>query len=455
MNQNSEETILIVGAGLVGSLLALHLANTGKKVKVFERRRDPRSADSERGRSINLALAERGIFSLQQAGVMDKVRPALLPMNGRYVHLRDQSSQFQSYSQNQNEKIWSVSRADLNRILVDCAEKTGSVEFFFQSNGTGVDPEKNILEIKNELSGQAKEVHFDALFVADGSNSRLRHHLESSGYTSSKVENLGHSYKEFLMPGASDSSGGFQLREDALHIWPGDDFMMIGLPNPDGSFTMTLFLPNEGPVSLETVGKNSERFTQFFKQWFPDLASLIPDFQRQFDLNPVGSLGTVYCDRWAINQVLLIGDAAHGIVPFHGQGMNCGFEDCTVLMSLLQQGLPVSESFARFEEHRVPDSRAIATMALENYLEMRSQVKDPEFLLRKSVSFMLEEAFPGDFIPRYSMVMFNRMPYREALTRGEWQNQILNRCCEGLKSPDDLDLSLATKLIQRVRGGIH
>ncbi|MCB9229369.1 MAG: FAD-dependent monooxygenase [Deltaproteobacteria bacterium] len=448
MRANPDQRLLIAGAGLVGPLLAILLARKGWKVELFDRRQDPRLTRATEGRSVNLALAERGIHALMHSGLMDTIRKLIIPVRGRMIHRPGLPESFQPYSQKESEHIWSISRADLNRELIRAAEATKGVRFHFRHSCLSADPGKHLLRVKDEVSGQISEQPYDALFVADGSSSHVRDSLTAEYGNFVRTEPLQHSYRELRMPSLRDGSG-FAMRGDSLHIWPGDDFMMIGLPNPDHSFTMTLFLPDHGKVSFASLKQNAE-LSHLFQTWFPGVQDDIPDYQEQFFTNPPGQLGTVYCQRWAFPDIVLTGDAAHAMVPFHGQGMNCGFEDCAVMSELMDQGDNFSDIFQNFEKRRREDCHAIATMALENYVEMRSLVKDTQYLLRKEISFILEQNFPRYFIPRYSMVMFHRIPYQEAFQRGQKQEEILDLCCRGIHSATELDLERAEQLLRQL-----
>ena len=430
--------ITLVGAGLAGSLLAIFLARRGYRVTLLERRLDPRepSTATAAGRSINLALANRGIAALEEVGVMESVRPALIPMAGRMLHDEEGRLRLIPYGNKPHEVIYSVSRAGLNEFLLSAAESTGRVSVRFGCTVRGVDFEN-------------REVHgtpYDVLIGTDGSASAVRAAiLERTGGRLSE-EPLGHGYKELSIPAAE--GGRFRMDRGALHIWPRGEYMLIALPNVDGSFTATLFLPNQGDESFQAL-TTPEAVYALFERRFADAIPLMPRLGEEFFENPTGHLETIRCEPWSFeDHALVLGDAAHAIVPFHGQGMNAAFEDCSAFDRCLgNPDRPWNEVFAEFEKRRRPDTDAIADMALENYVEMRSTVREPKFQLKKDLSFRLEERHPGRFIPRYSMVMFHTIPYAEAKRRGAIQEEILDELTSRAASLDQVDLSRADRLI--------
>ncbi|NVJ50990.1 MAG: FAD-dependent monooxygenase [Gammaproteobacteria bacterium] len=445
MNQHTP-SITLIGAGLVGSLTALLLAQRGFRVSVYERRPDMRKADISAGRSINLALANRGIFPLQQAGIMDQVEPLLTAMKGRMIHDKQGNCHLQPYGQKSEEVIFSVSRADLNILCLNEAEKTGLVEFHFEHKCVAVDIDKREMQIEHHEKNST--IGFNQIVGTDGSASAVREaiHAKTSDYH--RIEPLGHSYKELTIPSAPN--GQFQMEPNALHIWPRGGYMVIALPNRDGSFTVTLFMPNEGEVSFASIN-NAESLMAFFEREFPDTLALIPDLTTSFFANPTGHLATVRAKPWHYqDSALLLGDAAHAIVPFHGQGMNCGFEDALEFVQQIDRNPNNwSEIFQGTELNRFANGNAIADMAIENYIEMRDSVNDPIFVLKKQLSFELEKRFPERFIPRYSMVMFHRLPYSEAQQRGKIQSDILEQLIAGKKDLHSIDYALAAQLIEQ------
>lgn len=417
-----DKTILISGAGLVGSLLAVMLGRRGFRVLVYEKRPDMRIRKIAAGRSINLALANRGIAPLERAGVMDKVKPLILPMRGRMIHKVEGASDFQPYGQKPEEVIYSVSRAELNRILMAEAENSGNVQFFFEHEALHTDLDKQQV-VFQPPTGSQKVVGYDLLIGSDGAASVVRNAVLQKNTLELKMELLDHSYKELHIE--AFSNGDPKIDMESLHIWPRGEYMMIALPNPDKSFTVTLFLPNQGKDSFAAL-KTEEDIKEFFSRVFPDSLSLMPNFLEDFKSNPLGSLGTVRCYPWIFeDSAFLIGDAAHAIVPFHGQGMNCGFEDCEAFDRLLDTEEDLRSVLDKFQRLRKRNADAIADLALANYVEMRASVVDPRFLTKKKMEFELEKLFPDVFIPRYSRVMFQHIPYADAKLLGEIQETIL------------------------------
>jgi len=450
MNERAEK-IVILGAGLVGSLQALLLAQQGYRVRVYDKLPDIRRKAISAGRSINLALASRGRHALQQAGVLNKAESLLIPMQGRMLHNPQGEQTLQRYGSRDNEAIYSVSRTGLVSLLRNEAEATGLVTFYFEYSCDSIDFAGNHCQ----FSHRDADVHidFDYLLACDGAGSLTRQQMQqqtdnSTVFTS---ELLDHAYKELYLP--PDENGDFQLDENALHVWPRDDYMMIGLPNPGGDFTLTLFMPKKGPVSFAAID-DARSLHDLFDQQFSDIKSFIPDLEKDYFNNPTGKLGTVRCSQWHRNNVLLLGDAAHAVVPFHAQGMNCGFEDCVAVMEALEQsnhnwlGL-----FETVQMARQNNANAIADMSLENYVEMRATVNDPKFHIKKQVAFALEKRWPDTFIPRYSMVMFHRVPYAEAYARGRVQARILNRLSRDMNSTDNIESAIDFERAERLIKG--
>jgi kynurenine 3-monooxygenase len=421
----------VIGAGPVGALMALMLANRGRSVRLIERRADPRIAPPERGRSINLAMAARGMLALEHAGLSGRVTPALMPMPGRMLHDGAGAPAFLRYGQNDNEIIYALSRERLNRILIDAAAECPGIELRFGTRCLDVDVAAGTVALRDEHDGRNYQESFDVLLGADGAGSAVRNALVARDLVHAQEQPLDHDYKELIIPPA-DASGRYAFEPRALHIWPRGGYMLIALPNTDGTFTATLFLSRDGDPGFGRL-RSDAAVTRFFEAQFPDAARAIPDLAAQFAAHPQGRLGTLYCQRWQVDgRLLLIGDAAHAIVPFHGQGLNCGFEDCRLLDRLLcdpgADDLRVREALLqRFERERRADTDAIAAMALENYQEMRDTVRSPEFVRRQALAAQLERAFPGRFVPRYSMVMFHpEIAYSEAQRRGIAQQQVLD-----------------------------
>ncbi|MEA5446368.1 NAD(P)/FAD-dependent oxidoreductase [Gammaproteobacteria bacterium AB-CW1] len=444
----SNEKIMIAGAGLAGSLMAVYLARRGFDVTVFEKRPDMRQETISAGRSINLALANRGIAGLEGAGVMDRVNDLLIPMEGRMLHDEQGGLDFQAYGKRPEEVIYSVSRGELNKRLMDAAEETGRVRFHFNQALESVDFEQRRIHLIDELRGEKQALGCDRLIATDGAGSPTRQAMEAHLGMTVSEELLGHGYKELNIPGTAN--GDWQMERGALHIWPRGGYMLIALPNLDGSFTVTLFLPHKGEPSFNSLGNAPEKIRSFFESEFSDATKLMPDLLDTYLENPLGKLGTVRSPQWRVNDfALLLGDAAHAIVPFHGQGMNCAFEDCLELDRCLDEFEgDWTQAFAATEARRKPNANAIADMALENYVEMRDSVRDPKFKLQRELGWKLEERHPNRFIPRYSMVMFHHLPYAEAQSRGRIQQTILNELTADTDSLEGVDMKHADELVR-------
>ena len=438
--------ITIIGAGLTGALLGLRLGQRGYKVDLFERRPQTRENTGDSGRSINLALSRRGIDALKMVGMMEEVTPLLIPMKGRMLHMEDGSEKFSPYGQRDDEVIYSVSRRDLNRLMVARAVEAPDVNVVFEKKCTAIDFESSQLTLEDVGTGKSQEKGFELLVGCDGAGSKVRRSLMEQIGGQSTSDFLDHDYKELEIP--AGAGGTWQLEKEGLHIWPRGEFMLIALPNLDGSFTVTLFLPKQGTPSFESLA-DEQSVDAFFKKTFPTARALMPDLVEDFFGNPTGRLGTVRCQPWHLeDQCLLLGDAAHAIVPFHGQGMNCAFEDCVVLDRLLDKwGGDWGKVNPELTTSRKPDADAIAQMAIENYTTMRSTVTDPKYGLKKAIGFELERRLPELFIPRYSMVMFHDMPYSEAFEKGEIQRSILDELVKGIDSVDDVNWKQAEVMV--------
>ncbi|MEO6404893.1 MAG: NAD(P)/FAD-dependent oxidoreductase [Ferruginibacter sp.] len=419
---NKEATI--IGAGLVGSLLSIYLSKRGYKVTVYERRGDMRKGKTLAGRSINLALSDRGIKALEEVGIMDAIRKICIPMHGRQIHNADGSSAYQPYG-NEGQFINAVSREDLNKQLMTLAEGHG-VQLLFNQKCETIDWKKKEIAFKNTTDFQLSTVNFQLLFGSDGafSAARLSHHLQHDRFQYQQYY-IDYGYKELHIP--AGGNGQFLLEKNALHIWPRGNFMMIALPNMDASFTCTLFFPFEGEPSFASLD-TKEKLRHFFDETFADASPIMPQLLDDFFLNPTSSLVTVKCFPWIReNNFTLIGDAAHAIVPFFGQGMNCGFEDCVVLNSLMDKhDENWDEILNEFQELRKLDADAIADLALNNFVEMRDKVSDPKFLLQKKIENWFSKKHPGKWIPAYAQVTFSpHIRYSEALLKGKIQDSIM------------------------------
>lgn len=438
--------VAIVGAGPAGALLATLLAEAGADVVVYERRSDLRKGATggaaDRGRSINLTLAKRGIVALESIGVMDRVSSMAMPLAGRMIHAGGRP-RFHRYGRRVDDVIHSVSRNGLNRILLDRAEETGRVRFEFDTRIQSMDPDRGRLTMTG-----GRTADYDVVFGADGSNSVLRSAMVDSGRTEVEIEPLGHGYKELLIPAGADRLD--RLRPDALHIWPRGGFMLMAFANPDTSFTVTLFLPNDGDVDSFAALTGKAGVERFFRRYFPTFVPLVSDLADQFVHNPVGRLRTVRTSGWSVaDRACLVGDGAHTIVPFHGQGMNLALESVQVLFEcLLHHPDDRAAAFRRYEERQKPNADAIAEMALANYLELRSDVIEPRYLLEREVAFELERRWPQHFATRYDMVTFSTIPFAVARDRWERQSQVLGQLAANATDPADIDYDGAGRLVE-------
>ena len=428
--------VTLVGAGLVGSLLSIFLAKKGHQVEVFERRPDYREIGAVGGRSINLALSERGWRALKAAGIEQRIKDVALPMRGRMMHDTEGNLTFQQYGK-ENQAIYSVSRAVLNEVLIDVDEKENGVKFHFNQRCEDIDIKDVKATFENEKSGKENErlaIKSDIIIGADGAFSAVRGHMQKMPLFNYTQYYLPHGYKELSIPANED--GSHKLAPDALHIWPRHSFMLIALPNIDGSFTCTLFLPFESDKgSKEAFDRlhSDKEIMEFFETHFADVIPIMPTLLEDFKHNPTSSLVTIRCSPWAFEgNVCLIGDASHAIVPFYGQGMNSGFEDCFYFNEFMEKQLEENDSidwkqlFSDFQDERIPNANAIADLAIQNFIEMRDRVADPEFLLRKKIEAKLHEKYPSRWIPQYTMVTFSHLPYSYALNTGKKQEQIMN-----------------------------
>lgn len=438
---NTKPPITLVGAGLVGALLATLLAQRGFAVEVFERRPDPRMRGFLGGRSINLALAERGLNALRKAGLANEVLAQAVMMRGRMVHALDGTTNLQRYGIDDSEVIRSVSRGGLNILLLDAAERAGA-QLHFDSALTSADFAQGVITLAGH--GGATRSHPAGLLLGcDGAGSALRAAMAQATDLGERVEPLGHGYKELEIP--PPQNGGFAIEPHALHIWPRGHYMCIALPNTDGNFTVTLFLPTAGPHPSFATLPDMAAARAFFERQFPDALALMPDFDEDWEAHPVGQLATLYLDRWHLDgHALLLGDAAHAIVPFHGQGMNAGFEDAAELAMLLQdQPRDSAAVFAEFESRRKPNADAIAAMSLANYIEMRDGVADPHYLLKRELAAALTERAPRHFMSRYRMVSFTSIPYETCVERDRAQTAWMESLLAGRETLHGLDLDAA------------
>ncbi|MDQ3190276.1 MAG: FAD-dependent monooxygenase [Bacteroidota bacterium] len=419
------EKVTVIGAGLVGSLFSIYLARKGFHVDIFERRPDMREEKISAGKSINLALSDRGWKALELIGVAEEVKKVAIPMYGRMIHSIEGELSFYPYGKD-NQAIYSVSRGGLNSTLMDLAEKHDNVSLYFNERCVDIDLDKSEIIFENQVNKNRVSVFGNKIIGADGAFSATRLRMQMTDRFNYSQEYLEHGYKELTIPANAD--GSWKLEKNALHIWPRGEYMLIALPNFDGSFTCTLFFPFQGEKSFSTL-KTIEDITAFFQEVFPDAVALMPTYVEDFQNNPTSSLVMIKCNPWNYqDKLLLIGDASHGIVPFFGQGMNSGFEDCTVLAELFDKyGEDWEAIFETFSSQRKPDTDAICELALNNYIEMRDLVADPKFVLRKKIETRFHQKHPEKWLPLYSMVTFSHMPYSQALEEGNNQNVIMEK----------------------------
>jgi kynurenine 3-monooxygenase len=420
-----QKQITIAGAGLVGSLLGIYLAKRGYKVSIYERRSDMRKESISAGRSINLALSDRGILALSKVGLDQEIKNISIPMHGRYIHNLDGTTAFQPYGK-QGQFINSVSRATLNIKLMDLAEKEG-IEIHFNHKCTNINWNTNEIVFETESDKKVTK-NFDLLFGADGAYSatRLQHQIHHSKFDYQQ-HYIDCGYKELTIPPTAENN--FALEVNALHIWPRKDYMLIGLPNLDKTFTCTLFFPFDGATSFSNL-ITKEKVVDFFEKNFPDAIKLMPNYVDEFFNNPTSSLVTVKCYPWIReDKFALIGDAAHAVVPFFGQGMNCGFEDCRILDELIEANDDNWENILEaYQQNRKPNADAIADLAVENFTEMRAKTADPKFLLQKKIEAKLHQKYPNKWIPAYALVTFSpNISYSNALKQGKFQEEIMKQ----------------------------
>jgi kynurenine 3-monooxygenase len=439
--------ITLIGAGLNGPLLAILLMQRGFAVEIYERRPDMRRVRMSAGRSINLALSTRGIHALQQAGLWERMRNIIIPMKGRMMHSVAGGLTFQPYGQNEAEVINSISRLELNIALINAAEEQGAT-IHFNRRCAGYDWKTGAIRLRDEETGKETTLEAEVVIGCDGSASSIRAEMLRMNRFNFSQQYLDYGYKELTIP--AGPQGEHLLETHALHIWPRGNHMLIALPNIDGTFACILFLPFEGADSFADLTTPAQ-VDQFFESRFPDAVPLMPQLAENYFANPTGAMVTIKCSPWHVEgKALLLGDAVHAIVPFFGQGLNCGFEDCSCLVELLDRdGADWPRIFAKFENERQVNTDAIADMAIENFTEMRDRVADSRFLFRKKVELALEQRYPQLFVPKYAMVTFHRIPYSVALARGAVQDRMLAELCESIDRVEDLDWDKANRLISR------
>ncbi|WP_299051149.1 NAD(P)/FAD-dependent oxidoreductase [uncultured Polaribacter sp.] len=439
---SNKDNILIIGAGLCGSLLALRLAQRGYKVEVYESRPDLRKVDVSAGRSINLALSDRGLKALRLCEMEDRAKKICIPMYGRLIHDKKGNTFSSNYSGREGEYINSISRGDLNTILLDEAEKHQNVTIHFNKKCKKVDIDNTVAHFKDYKTKEEFTVDATVIFGADGAGSSLRKsYITERKFLFSYAQNfLNHGYKELEIP--ADNNKKHQISKHHLHIWPRGDFMLIALPNLDGSFTVTLFLSyDEGEYNFNNLQSESQ-ITAFFEKEFPDALALIPNIKEEFVNNPTGVLGTIKCTPWSYkNKTLLIGDAAHAIVPFYGQGMNASFEDVLVFDTILNKNLKSWKAvFKAYQKERKKDTDAIADLAIDNFYEMRDHVANPLFKEKRKIEMAFEKAFPNQYSSKYSLVTFNEnIGYNTAMKKGRAQDKALLNLIADKKIATSLD----------------
>ena len=415
----------LIGSGLAGGMMAAFLGRRGYEVELFERRGDPHAGNFVGGRSINLALSTRGIHALEQLGIADKVLKHAIPMRGRMIHEKAGELHFAPYDRDPNNCINSIGRGALNTATIEAAQQYPNVRVQFNHSCTDVDIECATAQVVNTCTNESAIVAADAIIGVDGAFSAVRRSMQRLDRFEYSQTYLPHGYKELTIPPAAD--GSWRMEKHALHIWPRKSFMMIALPNPDGSFTCTLFWEFQGPRSFATTTTDDD-VRRFFDTEFPDAVPLMPTLLTDFRENPTGSLVTVRCAPWHYqDKVALIGDAAHAVVPFYGQGMNAAFEDCVVLDECLGE-FPDNRAraFAEYFAKRKENADALADLAVSNFVEMRDKTASPTFRARKKLDHLLEGALPGTYLPLYTMVSFTRIPYAEAARRARRQDRIVN-----------------------------
>lgn len=419
----SQKTATIVGAGLVGSLWAVYLSKAGYKVTIVERRPDIRKTDISAGKSINLAMSYRGWKALDTVGVGDEIRKMAIPMYGRTIHDLKGNLSYQQYGKD-GQAIFSVSRGGLNAKMMDIAEQVGNAQIFYNERCTSVDLEKGIVYTENSITKENKVYHSDVVFAADGAFSAVRYNsmqtLAGFDYSQKYIDD---GYREILLPAGANNS--YRMEKNSLHIWPRGRFMLIALANEDGSFTCTLFMPMKGEKSFEKL-TSREAVNEFFQTTFPDFYDMMPNIADAWEDHPLSPLAIIRCFPWTHGKTALMGDAAHATVPFYGQGMNCGFEDCTVMWELMQKHKEDwPKIFAEYEVLRKPDGDGVQDLSLQNYVEMRDLVATPQFQLQKKIEAHFSAKHPDKWMPVYSQVSFSHIRYSDAFRTGNKQDAIM------------------------------
>lgn len=420
-----EKKVIIVGAGLVGSLWAVYMQKAGYKVVIYERRSDIRKAEISAGKSINLALSERGWNSLKAAGVEKEIEKIAIPMSGRVMHSMEGKLTYQPYGK-EDEAIYSVPRGNLNAMMMNLAEDKGNTEIHYQHQCLDANLEKGLITLKNLITQEVFEDKADVIFAADGAFSAVRYNsmqkVDRFNFSQFYIED---GYKELLIP--ADENGNYKLEKNALHIWPRGRFMLIALPNEDGSFTCTLFMPYENEKYAFNQLDNDTKIDDFVKKVFPDFYELIPNLIENWHQNPLSSMSITRCFPWTVGKFALMGDSAHSTVPFYGQGMNAGFEDCFVMWELYKKHKNWEKTFKEYQEIRKPDGDALQDLSLDNYYVMRDHVADKKFLLQKKIEAKIHQLHPTKWVPLYSQVSFSNIRYSQAYKNGKIQENIMSK----------------------------
>jgi kynurenine 3-monooxygenase len=432
-----EKKVIIIGAGLVGSLWAVYLSRAGYTVTIYERRSDIRKADISAGKSINLALSTRGWKALDAVGVGDDIRKIAIPMYGRTMHDTQGNLTYQPYGE-EGQAIYSVSRGGVNAKMMDIAEKHGKATIHYNEECTNVDLKKGVVYLKNSETEKKSQAKADLIFAADGAFSAVRYNaMQTSTRFNFSQKFIADCYREILLP--ADANGDSQLDKNSLHIWPRGRFMLIGLANEDGSFTCTLFMPFEGEKNAFDNLDSKDKVNDFFQSTFPDFYKMMPNIADAWGDHPLSSLAIMRCEPWAIGKTALMGDAAHATVPFYGQGMNSGFEDCTVLSDLMKKHNENWDLiFDEYNKTRKKDGDAVQDLSIHNYYVMRDHVADPKFLLQKKIEANFSKNHPEKWIPLYSQVSFSNIPYSEALQMGKKQDDIMKKVMAIFPNIDDM-----------------
>ena len=435
----AQKKAMVIGSGLVGSLWSVYLNKAGYDVEVYERRKDMRLEQISAGKSINLAMSYRGWKALDTVGVGDAIREIAIPMWGRTMHHLDGSTSYQAYGR-EDQCIYSVSRGEINSKLMSISESHGEAKIHFNMECIDVDMQAGKAIFKHTTTGETITAEADLIFAADGAFSAARYRgLQRTDRFNFSQNYIPDGYKEILLPANPD--GSYKLEKETLHIWPRERFMLIALPNFDGSFTCTLFMPYDDHEFCFNNLKTDADVTQFFKTVFPDFYEMMPNIHEVWHDYPLASLAIIRCYPWSKDKLVLLGDAAHATVPFYGQGMNCGFEDCFVLNECMQQFPDNPEAaFDAYQKKRKPDGDAMQELSLENYIVMRDLVADPDFLLLKKVEARINALYPEKYFPKYSMVSFSDIPYSTALSKGTEQENMIKKLIKENQITDETQI---------------